>query len=119
MKRLVLFILLVSSSTSCVAAIVAGALVYSSSKSKEQHQMFMSQLDQTNMERESKGLAPLDWCSQAYRFDKGWAMKDANCQRRIEKYEKGDADALNPPVILPIMADSTAVADTTAPPPKP
>jgi hypothetical protein len=57
----------------------------------------MSHLQQTNADRESKGLKPLDWCSEAYRFDKGWAFEDVNCRARIQRYEKGDATALDTP----------------------
>lgn len=90
----------------CVPVLVGG-LIYKSSKSSGQKQEFMSQLQKTNADRESKGLKPLDWCSEAYRFDKGWAYEDPNCRQRIKRYEKGDATALDTPNLSP-KTDSTA-----------
>lgn len=78
----------------CAAALVGGAF-YKGSKTKGQRQEFMTQLQKTNMEREYKGLKPLDWCSEAYRFDKGYADNDADCSKRIKAYEKGDKTALD------------------------
>lgn len=86
----------------CVSAclpVLVGGLIYKSSKSSQQKQEFMTQLQRTNADRESKGLKPLDWCSEAYRFDKGWAWEDTNCRARIQRYEKGDTSALDAPVI--------------------
>jgi len=85
-----------------------------SSKSKGQQQEFMSQLQRTNMEREQRGLRPLDWCSEAYRFDKGWAMKDVSCAKRIEAYEAGDGTALEGSSLPAARPDSTAVPDSAA-----
>jgi hypothetical protein len=87
--------------------VIAGALIVKGSKSKGQQQEFMSQLQRTNMEREQKGLKPLDWCSEAYRFDKGWAMRDVSCAKRIEAYEAGDSASLDGSA-LPARPDSAA-----------
>lgn len=87
--------------------VLVGGLIYKSSKSSGQKQEFMSQLQRTNADRESKGLKPLDWCSEAYRFDKGWAWEDPNCKARIQRYEKGETSALDTPSLLP-KADSTS-----------
>jgi len=87
--------------SSCVPVAI-GAGVYHSAKSKEAHEYFMTKFHQTNAEREAKGLKPLDWCSEAYHFDKKWAMKDKNCKRRIEAYEAGNLNALDPNVPLPL-----------------
>jgi hypothetical protein len=107
MKRLFLVALLACTSASC-APVLVGGLIMHSSKSKGQQQEFMSQLQRNNIDRESKGLQPLDWCSEAYRFDKGWAQKDANCKARIVAYEKGDVHALDTPVLPPTVKDSTS-----------
>jgi hypothetical protein len=112
MKRstIVLALLL---STGCIP-VIAGALIVKSSKSKGQKQEFMSQLQHTNMQREEKGLQPLDWCSEAYRFDKGWAMNDSGCATRVAAYEGGDNAALDGPSLPAMRADSTAVSDSAA-----
>jgi hypothetical protein len=47
------------------------------------------------MEREERGLKPLDWCSEAYRFDEGYANNDKECAKRINAYKKGDTTALD------------------------
>jgi hypothetical protein len=77
--------------------VLVGGLIYRSSTSRGQKQEFMAQLQRTNVDREARGLRPLDWCSEAYRFDKGWAWEDTNCRSRIVRYEQGDAAALDPP----------------------
>ena len=98
--------------------VLVGGLILKSTSSKGQKQEFMNQLQRTNFDRESKGLPALEWCSEAYRFDKGWASEDANCAARIKAYEAGDAKALNPRV-MPAKGDSvthTARSDTTRSP---
>lgn len=92
-------------STACLP-ILAGALIVKSSKTKGQHQEFTAQLQRTNVARESQGLAPLDWCSEAYRFDKGWAQQDPQCRDRIAAYEQGDTHALDAPVLATRAVDS-------------
>lgn len=119
MKHLLLTFLVACASTGCVPVLVGG-LIMKSSTSRGQQQEFMSQLQRTNTDREARGLEPLDWCSEAYRFDKGWAQEDANCRARIEAYEKGDLSAMNAPRAIPAVSDSTPaaaeVADSTATP---
>lgn len=87
---LVLLALLING---CVAAAI-GSYAYTSSKSKEVKQQFMANYNQTNIEREKEGLAPLDLCTEQYHFDKGWADDDPNCAKRIAEYESGNTDAL-------------------------
>ena len=106
----VLGVLLVALSMSACLPVLVGGMFYKSSKSAGQKQEFMGQLQRTNADREAKGLRPLDWCSEAYRFDKGWAFEDTNCRARIERYEKGDTTALDPPGITKPV---TPAADTT------
>ena len=78
----------------CAAALVGGAF-YKGSKTKGQRQEFITQFQKNNTDRETKGLKPLDWCSEAYRFDKGYAENDKDCAKRIKAYEKGDKNALD------------------------
>ncbi|MBX7149966.1 hypothetical protein K1X76_12930 [bacterium] len=78
----------------CAAALVGGAF-YKSSKTKEQRQEFMTSFQKTNSERQAAGFKPLDWCSEVYKFDPGWANNDPQCNARIKAYEKGDKNALS------------------------
>ncbi len=77
----------------CVAALVGGGL-YKHSKTKEQRQQFTNQFEKINLEREKVGLKPLDWCTEAYKFDEGFANNDPQCAQRIKAYKKGDLAAL-------------------------
>lgn len=77
----------------CAAALVGG-LFYNSSKTYEQKQRFTQEFQAHNIEREKAGLVPLDWCSEAYKFDKVWAAEGRGCAGRIKAYEGGDAAAL-------------------------
>lgn len=81
--------------SSCAAALVGGAF-YKSSKTKQAKKEFMDNFNKTNIEREKLGLPPLDLCSEKYQFDEGWAMDDPICKKKIEAYEAGDKNALNP-----------------------
>ena len=81
----------------CAAAFVGG-VAYHSAKSREAQQEFMTGFHATNTEREARGLEPLDWCTEAYRFDKGWAKRDKACRKRIVAYEAGDTTALGQPI---------------------
>lgn len=79
----------------CVPVLVGG-LIYKSVKTNEEKAAFTLQMQKTNVEREKAGLPPLDWCSEAYKFDKGWATENAQCAERVARYEKGDKTALAP-----------------------
>lgn len=78
----------------CAAALVGG-LIYKSVKSNEEKAAFTTNLQKTNTEREKAKLKPLDWCSEAYKFDKGWATENAPCAARVTAYEGGDTAALD------------------------
>lgn len=95
--------------TACVP-VIATALIVKSSKTKGQKQEFMRQLQRTNMEREQRELRRLDWCSEAYRFDKSWALEDQSCAKGAEAYENGDLTALDNSTSPLAPADSTASA---------
>jgi len=79
--------------TACLPVLVGG-LIYKSSKSQEQKQEFMTWLHQTNAQREANGLKPLDWCTEAARFDRGWAYQDAACRARIDAVDKGQSEVV-------------------------
>ncbi len=91
----------------CVAALIGG-VAYKSSKTKGQRQEFMTEFQKTNTERELKGLQPIDWCSEAYKFDEGWANNDKVCAKRIKAYKSGDMAALD------MGASTTPTNDATA-----
>lgn len=93
MKRLhwILAIALVSSG--CIPVLIGGAIA-SSASSNAQQQDFIAAFQSTNTERETAGLVLLDWCSECYRFNRGWAMTYEGCRDRINLYEKGDTTAL-------------------------
>jgi len=76
------------------AAVLVGGLIYKSTKSNEEKALFVKDLQKTNLEREKAHLQPLDWCSEAYKFDKGWATENAECAQRVAAYEAGDKTAL-------------------------
>ena len=106
--RKIIFLTVVAFTLSGCVPVLVGGLIIKSSKTKGQKQEFMSQLQQTNTERELNGLEPLDWCSEVYRFDKGWAMEDPGCAQRITAYEAGDAAALGRAELAPAETDSVS-----------
>lgn len=88
----------------CIPTII-GASVYKSSKTRESKERFMAQFNQTNIEREKAGLAPLDLCTEQYHFDKKWADNDPICDERIIRYEMGDKTALGHPKLETVDSD--------------
>lgn len=100
MKRRVILVI----SAICVSGVVSGciptiigAAVYKSSKTRQSKERFIEQFNETNVQRESAGLPPLDLCTEKYSFDKKWADNDPACAARIERYESGDETALGHP----------------------
>jgi hypothetical protein len=91
--RVTALALLCASLGGCAAALVGG-LIYKSTKSNEEKAAFVTNLQKTNLEREKAHLKPLDWCSEAYKFDKGWATENVECGQRVAAYEAGDKTAL-------------------------
>jgi hypothetical protein len=79
----------------CVPVLVGG-LFYKSVKSNEEKAAFTTNFQKTNLEREKAKLQPLDWCSEAYKFDKGWATENPQCAERVKRYEAGEVAALEP-----------------------
>lgn len=95
LARAIALVALSVSLCGCAAALVGG-LIYKSTKSNEEKAAFVTNLQKTNLEREKARLKPLDWCSEAYKFDKGWAVENAECNQRVTAYEAGDKTALTP-----------------------
>ena len=92
--RTIALTLLCVSLGGCAAALVGG-LIYKSTKSNEEKAAFVTNLQKTNLEREKAHLKPLDWCSEAYKLDKGWATEKPECGQRVAAYEAGDKTALS------------------------
>ncbi len=98
MKILGLLIITTLLCSSCIPTII-GASVYKSTKTRAGKEQFLTQYNQTNIEREKAGLAPLDLCTEKYNYDKKWADDDPICESRIRRYESGDTSALGHPEI--------------------
>ena len=77
----------------CAAALVGGA-IYHSSQTNSQRAAFTSDFQKTNLERDRARLKPLDWCTEAYKLDAGWAKEKQECSDRVNRYESGDRSAL-------------------------
>ena len=78
-------------SVNCVPVMVGG-LILKSTKTKHEKQVFLTEFNKTNLEREKAGLTPLDICIAKYQFDKGWAMQNQGCKAKIAAYERGEID---------------------------
>lgn len=87
-KIILLFLLLCEFIfTNCVpAAIIAGAMATSSSKKSKQQ--WTAELQKVNLEREKAGLKQLDWCEEAFKFKKSWALKDRDCKEKLKTMGK-------------------------------
>ena len=72
------------------AAVLVGGLIYKSSKSKQEKNEFLQELNRINLEREKVGLQPLDRCVEMYHFDPGWAMASADCRAMIDSLIAAD-----------------------------
>ena len=71
----------------CVPALIASA-AYSGSKKRQSHQEWTAQFNQTNLEREKAKLKPLDFCDEAIKYDKKWALKNDECKSKFQASEK-------------------------------
>lgn len=63
----------------CAAAAIGGGAYYFAEK-REQRREFISSFQKTNIERESNGLEPLDFCTEFRRFDPDMAEDEPECQ---------------------------------------
>lgn len=80
MKKLILLTVLISQ-IGC-APVLVGGLIYKGTKTKKARQEFTSHFQKNNTDREVKGLKPLDWCDEVYKFDPKWAAKQSQCFMR-------------------------------------
>jgi len=110
-----LLLLLVLTSPACLPVLVGGLLL-KSSKSNGEKREFITQLQNTNLERERLGLKPLDVCSEKYKFDPGWAAEDPVCLERIQRYRAGDQNALDMSTTTPASTPPNAPRDSSAHP---
>jgi len=94
MKKSILCLFILFFALYCLNCIpvAVGGLILKSSRTKHEKQEFLTNFYQTNLDREKAGLLPLDICIAKYQFDKGWAMKDATCKKKIEAYIRGEID---------------------------
>jgi hypothetical protein len=109
-------LLLLLAPPACVPVLVGG-LILKSSKSNAEKREFITQLQNTNMERERQGLKSLDVCSEKYKFDQGWAAEDPVCLERIKRYQAGDQNALDMGTMGPAKAPQDSGRATVPPPP--
>jgi len=94
MKKPIMYLFVLYFTLFCLNCIpvVVGGLIYKSTKTKHEKQEFLKNFHQTNLEREKAGLRPLDLCIAKYQFDKGWAMEDAQCKKKVASYLRGEID---------------------------
>ncbi len=100
-SKLAVLLIAVVCSSGCAAVLVGGLIAHSSS-TKGQKKDFVDAYHTNNTEREKAGLAPLDFCSEAFRFDPGWAASLPECKGRIKRYMAGDSTALFQPQMAPV-----------------
>jgi hypothetical protein len=76
----------------CLPTVAGGLLLNKSAKTKHERQVFITEFNKNNLEREKAGLLRLDLCIAKYQFDKGWAKKDGGCKAKIAAYQRGEID---------------------------
>lgn len=88
-----LFLLLFTiSCLNCIPVMVGGLMVAKSNKTKHEKQVWITEFNNNNLEREKAGLPPLDTCIAKYQFDPGWEEADDSCKEKIEAYKRGEID---------------------------
>ena len=78
MLRVLALIIFLGCLQGCAAAAVGGAAYYYADK-REQRQEFLDNFQDRNLEREQKGLEPLDFCTELRRFDNEMWEDDPEC----------------------------------------
>ena len=66
--------------------VLIGSAVYGSAKNKQARNTFITEFNKNNVEREAHGLPALDFCSEAVRFDSGWAKSQKECKGREDLF---------------------------------
>jgi hypothetical protein len=89
----------------CVPVMVGG-LIAKSSSTRKQKQLFLANLNKTNLEREKSGLLPLDVCIAKYQFDQGWALKDNSCKKILNAYIRGEVDIYGKKIVNKKISES-------------
>jgi len=84
MKKILLMIMCLVFTSSCIPALIATG-VYSHSKNKQARQQWTKEFNENNVEREKQKLPPLEWCSEAMKFDSSWAKKNPECHQYFPK----------------------------------
>lgn len=87
MKKIISLIICLFLFQNCVPVLI-GAVAYGSTKNKKERRLWTENFNKTNQEREEKGLEPLDWCTEASKFDYKWAKKNKDCKAQLESQEK-------------------------------
>ena len=93
--RITTVLLCALSLSGCSVALLAGPL-NRKAKSDGEKASFDASLVRINADRAKAHQPPLDWCSETYKWDPGWAMDNAECAKRVERFEAGDRTALDP-----------------------
>lgn len=93
MKSYLTILLVALTLQGCLPALIAVMAADDASRRTSQ-QTFLISFNQVNLQREIAGLEPLDFCSEAYKYSKGWARTQKQCTARIVRYEGGDPEAL-------------------------
>lgn len=101
-----LFILFFTLFSLNCAPVLVGGMIAKSSSTRKQRQLFMENLNKTNLEREKAGLLPLDVCIAKYQFDKGWAMKDSGCKKILNAYIRGEIDIYGQKIVKKKISES-------------
>lgn len=57
-----------------------GSVAYSGAKTDETRQKWFEEYNKMNLEREKAGLKPLDYCTEARRYDTKMADNDPACK---------------------------------------
>ena len=79
-KASIISFFLIASLSGCVPVLI-GSWAYSGSQSDATKQKWLEDYNRTNLEREKAGLAPLDYCTEARRYDAKMADADPTCTK--------------------------------------
>jgi hypothetical protein len=58
------------------ATAITGFVAVTHVKGTEARKDFIAEFNRVNVEREAKGLKPLEWCTEVRRFDMRWAREE-------------------------------------------
>lgn len=84
-KAIILSINLFSlfSISGCIPVLI-GSYAYSGAQADATRQKWLEEYNKMNFEREKAGLQPLDYCTEARRFDTKMADADPKCAKQPE-----------------------------------